>query len=179
MDEYVSIGYTEKPHGLKGDIKININEAYWDDLEYLETFFIKVKGKPTPYFLDELREGNAIIAKFEDVDSRDAAQVISSCEILVRTTDLELIPVANGSNDLTPLRTLLEYGLCVGYEMHDATLGSIGKVKEVVEYPSQELALIDYDGREVMIPLNPFIVQTIDHKARTLAVSLPEGLLEL
>ena len=38
MEKLISIGYTKKPHGLKGEIKLHIEDRYLEDL--LEAGFV-------------------------------------------------------------------------------------------------------------------------------------------
>ena len=45
--------------------------------------------------------------------------------------------------------------------------------------PQQHLAIVDYRGREVFIPLHPDIVVSLDEKAKKITLRLPGGLLEL
>jgi 16S rRNA processing protein RimM len=173
METHISIGHTEKPHGINGELKLSINEAYLDVLGDIDLFFIKVKGKLTPYFLEELRSGNKLIAKFEDVDDRDTALALASQEILVRISDLP----ANEDGEVA--RSNLKYGLCAGYKLHDATLGEIGILEEVVEFPSQEMGILMRNNKEVLVPLHDLYVKNMDKKNKILHVDLPEGLLDL
>jgi 16S rRNA processing protein RimM len=43
----------------------------------------------------------------------------------------------------------------------------------------QDLIAMDYQNKEVLIPLNDEIVLGIDREAGSLAVNLPEGLLDI
>jgi 16S rRNA processing protein RimM len=172
-EEYISIGHTEKPHGLNGELKLKVQEVYWDDLEYLETLYLKIKGKPVPYFVDEIRIGNKMIIKFEDVDDRDAAQVISSTEVLAKITDLEREEGEDAA------RSALQYGACLGFTVIDAHDGAIGVIQEVVAYPSQEMATVQHGGKEYMLPLHPHFVVRIDKEAKELHTNLPEGIFDL
>ena len=75
------IVYTKKPHGLKGEIKLDVDDKYLDALLESEVLVLKIKGKDTPFFVEDIRIGNAIIAKFEDVSTPEEALSISSKEI--------------------------------------------------------------------------------------------------
>lgn len=173
MDTHINIGHTEKPHGTQGEIKLNIKEAYYAVLADLELLFIDVKGKLTPYFIEELRGGTKLIAKLEDVNDRDTALALASQAIWVRRTDLP------ADDDGEVERSHLKYGLCEGYTLIDASLGEIGVLTEIVEYPSQEMGILMRNEREVLVPLHDLYVKTIDKKEKKLYVDLPDGLLDL
>jgi 16S rRNA processing protein RimM len=55
----------------------------------------------------------------------------------------------------------------------------LGKVLEVIEQPMQVLLRIDYEGKEVFVPLNESTLIKIEHKKEKITVQLPEGLLDI
>ena len=57
MDEYTEIGYTGKPHGLAGEIKVVVKDEWEDAFFDLEIVYLEIKGKKLPYFLDQVRGG--------------------------------------------------------------------------------------------------------------------------
>ena len=38
-NKFTAIGHTEKPHGINGELKLNIQEAYWSVLPNLDALF--------------------------------------------------------------------------------------------------------------------------------------------
>ena len=73
MDKTISIGFTKKPHGLKGEIKLHIEEKYLEDMLNTDIVLLDIKGKKTPFFVEDVRVGNNIIAKFEDINTPEGA----------------------------------------------------------------------------------------------------------
>ncbi|HEU0064865.1 MAG TPA: 16S rRNA processing protein RimM, partial [Flavisolibacter sp.] len=55
----------------------------------------------------------------------------------------------------------------------------LGMVKEVIEQPHQVLCVIDYNDKEVYIPLHEETIKKIDKKKQQVIVALPPGLLEI
>ena len=172
MDNLLKIGFTKKPHGLKGEIKVQIEERYMEDLLETEVVLLTIKGKPTPFFIEDIKVGNAVIVKFEDVDSVEAANEIGSKELSLREQDIL-------DDDVREIEVEgLEYEGCVGYKIMDGdTL--IGEIEEVVEFPQQEMAILTREGQEVLIPLNVAFVIRRDDAAKTIFMELPKGLLDL
>jgi 16S rRNA processing protein RimM len=170
MDEFIEIGYTRKPHGLAGEIKIVINEPYSDVIFDLEKVFLEIRGKKLPYFLQQVRGGGALIASFEDIDDRDDALAISAKSIWAKAVDLPEI-------ELDPVSDEINF---VGFEIFDLTSQqNLGKITEVIEYPQQLMAVIFIEERQVLIPLNHAFISAIDEAESLLKMELPDGLLEL
>ncbi len=170
---YIKIGHTEKPHGIDGELKAIIDAAYTNDFEYLETVYLNEKNKPTPYFISSVRGGTKLIIKFEDIDTREAAVRIGSLEILVRDTDL----VPADASDAA--RNVIQFNQCQGFTIHDLRLGAIGLIIEIITMPSQEMAVVNYNGKDKMIPLTTAFLTNIDAKAKIINMDLPDGLLDL
>jgi 16S rRNA processing protein RimM len=172
-NSFIKIGHTQKPHGVKGEIKINIEENFEEELAGLDVIFLNVKGKELPYFIEAIRGADSNILKLEDVDSKEAAGKIGSCSISARLNDLKYYEVEETTNDD------LFYSHCTGYEMIDVNDGNIGIIKEVLEYPHQELAVLEVKGEDVLLPLNEHTIHSIDTEKKQMTVEMPEGLLNL
>jgi len=173
MQEYVSLGQLKKAHGVKGELKFYIRDKYIEDIENIEVFFLKVKGNLTPYFLEYLRFTNAPIIKFEDINSKEEASEIASLELFARQSDL-----ISDEQRKKPVDDL-QFSYLEGFTILDHEIGSVGTIEEVVEFPQQEMAVLVYDQREVLIPLNDALIETIDKEKKEVLMALPEGLLDL
>ncbi len=171
MTDLVSVGYTKKPHGLKGEIKMEIEERYLDDLLETDVILLDLKGKPTPFFVQDMRVGNHIIAKLEGIDGPDTALTVASKEIFVRASDLKIANETKAAAGFT-----LED--CMGFKIYDNGK-EIGEITEIAEYPQQLMAVVIIDDRETLIPLNDHFIVKIDEKRKLIMMELPEGLLEL
>ena len=66
-----------------------------------------------------------------------------------------------------------------GFTIVDQGIGLIGIIEEVIEYPQQDMAFLNYKDKEVMIPLNDTIVIGINEAEKQLLVDLPHGILDL
>jgi 16S rRNA processing protein RimM len=168
--EYIEIGYTMKPHGLNGEIKIFVQEQWEDAIDDLDVVFIELKGKKVPYFLEQVRGGLGLIASFEDIDTRDDALTISSKPLWAKADDLPEPSLPEPS----------EGPYWVGFTMCDATTqAELGHVIGVVEYPHQVLAVLKRGDQELLIPMVEAYVKSTDTTAKLIMVNLPDGLLDL
>ncbi|MEZ4981135.1 MAG: 16S rRNA processing protein RimM [Saprospiraceae bacterium] len=126
-----------------------------------------------PYFIEEIRGEQFLIVKLEDVNNREQALEIGGKEMALRQEDI----LDDEERTLEPEG--LQYAHLKGYEIHDEEIGPVGFIEEVIEMPQQEMAMIIYKSREVLIPLNDSLIMKIKEKEKVVQMSLPEGLLEL
>ena len=67
----------------------------------------------------------------------------------------------------------------VGYLAFDGKVGELGKVSDFIPHEMNPVFIIDYSGRELLVPaVQEFIVQ-IDAQSQKLHLNLPEGLISL
>ena len=173
MQNYILIGNTRKSYGVKGEMKLKLDEAYLEDIFNLQVVFLKINGKHVPYFVESVRAGNALLIKFEDINSPEETISIASKEIYAREGDL--IP----EEDRTFEVDSLEFEKFKGYTITDVEKGRVGVIKDIVEYPQQEMAVVEYEKREILIPLNQKLIDSFDERKKELVLNLPEGLLDL
>lgn len=173
MNEHQSIGFTKKTHGIKGELKINIEDRYLEDFAQAEVLFLGLAGRKIPYFIEYINFENPFTVKFEDNNSKEAALELTGKEIFMRTKDLLL-----EEEKVLEIEGLF-YEKYVDFQIQDATLGVIGKIEAIIEYPQQEMAAISIDGKEVLIPLNEQLITSIEETTKMILMDLPEGLLEL
>lgn len=168
----IAIGRIHKPHGVKGELKMQIEEDFIPDMDYLTVLFLEVKGQPVPYFVEEVRGAAAQLIKLEDVHTKEAAQRLSGATIQVRRADLRW-----DEEDLAAWEA--GYDDYEGFTLYGQEEGLVGPILQIVELPQQDLAIVAYQGREVMIPLHDDLITDIDEDAETLTLALPAGILEL
>ncbi|MFN7119136.1 MAG: ribosome maturation factor RimM [Saprospiraceae bacterium] len=173
MDNLISVGYTKKSHGLKGDLKVQIEEVFIEDFLQAETVFLEIKGKKVPFFIEMVRDGNEMLVKFEEVDSREVADTLTGKELFMREADIDL---SEAEDDDDTEEDFTEY---IGFTIHDTELGVIGTIEDIIEYPQHSVAVLTYQHREVLIPMNAAFIRDIQPNAKILIMELPEGLLEL
>ena len=71
------------------------------------------------------------------------------------------------------------YHEVVGFTVIDAVAGELGPVVTFYELPQQDVLAVEHRGFEVLVPVNDAMIQTVDRAARTLHVTLPDGLLAI
>ena len=173
MDNYILVGKTRKAHGVKGGLRLDIEEEFLEDVLKIDVAFLKVQGKFLPFFVEDFEYTNKLIVKFEEVDTPEDALPITSKELYIRDKDI------SQKEKVTFMEGRLIYGKLKGYTIQDKEMGPVGEILDILEFPQQEMALIDYRNKEVFVPLNKDLIVAIHEADKVVLMNLPEGLLEL
>jgi len=172
MSNYIQIGFTKKTHGIGGELKVVIEEPYEDIFLEADRVFLEIKGARQPFFIKNIRGGGDLIVLFEDVANREEALALQSRGIFLPENEVP-------EEAMLPVEDMTEYGYVVGFMLVDQEQGQIGPITEIIEMPQQEMAVVQWQGREVLIPLNEQFVLSVDEPGKTVRMNLPEGLLAL
>lgn len=169
MDQYVVIGKFIATFGIKGDLVLKHHLGAGLDTEALKTVFIEEKsGRFMPYFVAAVKNKNAeeALIQLEGVDAPEKAKVFLRRQVWLPEQDVKIQAAQHAPISL------------LGFAVYDEKK-MLGKVVEVIEQPMQVLLRIDYQGKEVFVPLNESTLLKIEHKKEKITVRLPEGLLDI
>jgi 16S rRNA processing protein RimM len=172
MNEFVKVVKTQKAHGIKGELKLHVEDHFIDDLFETEALFVEIKGQKIPYFIENLQEGNALILKLEGVDTRTESEQLMHKDVYMNRDDISLSDEIIASEGLV-------YKFTEGFKIVDILYGEIAEIEEVVEFPQQEMAYVTYKNKTLLLPLHPNFVVEVDRENKILTMNLPEGLLDL
>jgi 16S rRNA processing protein RimM len=164
------LGKITKTHGLKGELAIWLDVDYPEEYEELDSVLLEIKGELVPHFVEEIQiRPNKSIIKFEDIDTIEAASKLVNCDIYLPEDNLPELE----DNDQ------FYYHEIINYDVVDEVKGKLGKVLAVYTSERQDLIAMQYEGKEVLIPIDDDIVKTVDREKKELYTNLPEGLLEI
>lgn len=168
-DDCYLVGKLTKTHGLKGEMAIWLDVDYPEEYEELESILVEMKGELIPYFVEEIQiRANKSIIKFEDIDTIEAAQKLINCDLYLPNDNLEEL-----DDDQ------FYYHEIIGFTIVDDTQGRLGTVMAVYTAEAQDLIAMNYQSKEVLIPVSDEIVKTIDREKKELYTDLPAGLIEV
>jgi len=171
--ELIAIGKMGKPYGTAGALRCFIDSAYATVFQSTEFVFLKLGGQPVPFFMVAVEgDAQAMEVQIEGLNSREDAQQLAGKIIYLRPEDIgpELL-------SLSPDQGV--YADWIGFRLQDQTLGDIGPITAFETLPQQVLAVVDYNGRSVMIPFQESLITDKDVAHQTIQMDLPEGLLDL
>ena len=169
MTEYFKIGKLVAASGLKGELILKHTLGKKTSLKGLEAVFIEDKKDSfIPWFIQSVRIKNPdeVYLKLDGVDVREAAMKISQKDIWITESDFKKFAAKTA-----PI-SLLGYTIINHKE-------PLGEILEVIEQPHQVLCRIMISEKEVLIPIHEETLEKVDHKAKQVFVTLPDGLLEI
>lgn len=167
----VKVGRLGRTHGLQGELKVLIDDQFFDEVVELDSLLINIAGQQIPYFVEAWRSGGGLV-KLEEIDSKEAAALLQHKDIMVPDQLITSVPEASPEGS-TP------FDQYVGWTIEDDALGTIGQIAGIVDLPEHYLAEVEYAGKTVMIPLHQDLISSTAEDQRTILMNLPEGLLDL
>jgi 16S rRNA processing protein RimM len=167
---YFKIGYIMKPHGLKGEVTVSLEEDAPEDFSSLQTVFLLEKDKRLiPFFLEAASiRGEKGFLKFEDVNTYESALAISKQSMYLPKSSRPKSGRGEFYNDEIE-----------GFEVWDNTAGLLGKSTEVMQTGANRLLVVDNNGKEVLIPIDSPLITSINKSKKRINVDLPEGFLDI
>ncbi len=170
LDELFLLGKIVRTFGTKGELVFQINPEILDSIKNLESVFVKINENLVPFFIENLerRPKSQAMVKLMDVNSTEETSVLTGCNIYI---PLAMLPKPKGSQ-ISPYEI-------EGFAVIDANYGETGTVRAILELPQQSLLSIDFNGKEILIPIVEEIVKKVDRRKKTIYIEAPEGLIEL
>ncbi len=169
IDTCFKIGWIVKPHGLKGEVTISLDDDAPENWSAIKSVFIEENNRLVPYFVQTVSaQGKKAFIKFEDVDSAESAGKISKKAIYIQKS---LRPKAG--------RGEFYDDEVINFEVHDQEKGLLGSIREVMQAGPNRLLVVEHKEKEVLIPVNGPFITGINKTKKRVSVNLPEGFLEI
>ena len=163
------VGKIVKTHGLKGEVTLRIDNEQFDEIEELNYFLLDINDKLIPYFVENITfHSNKSFVLFQDLKSLEAANQLVGISAYL---PLDLLPEKDG-NDFYSHEV-------VDFLVIDEEKGELGKVQEIIEYPTQSLIQIVINGKEVLIPIHDDIIQDVNREEKKIYIKAPNGLIDM
>jgi len=169
LRDLIAIGRIRKPFGVKGYTYIEPLTKNADRFFDLEECFIGLNEKNAqPFEIDDVEpKGDKLTIKFIGCDDRTEVEKITNFFIFVDSEDAIKLP----ENDFFSHQF-------IGLSVKDNNGKEYGVVKNILKLPAQDLFVIDYEGREVLVPNVKEFVISVNMESKTLILNVIEGLFE-
>ena len=168
-EAYFQIGNIFKAHGLKGDVSVFLNSEAPLNFDAIEVIFFQQNNQMVPYFIEALSiKADKAYVKFEDVDNKEAAEALKGTKLYLPISQRENLPEGEFYKDEL-----------IGLVVTDKNAGQLGSVVDLEQSGLAKLMVVDYKGKELLIPMNSPLITKIDTIQKTISVTLPEGYLDL
>ena len=168
IDDCFELGYIVKTHGLAGQVSIQLDVDDPSQYYEMESVFLEQSGHLVPFFFEHIHpQGNRIIARFDDINSKDNASQLVGQKLFL---PLDVLPSLEGK----------EYYLheLVGMAVFEGEK-QLGEVSTIYQPSSQYLAAVISEGKEILIPIENDIIIKVDKEQKKILVKLPDGFLDI
>ncbi|HHL73238.1 MAG TPA: 16S rRNA processing protein RimM [Bacteroidetes bacterium] len=169
MTEFVTIGKILKPHGIRGFFKVLPTTD--DPARFSGMQSIRVRRPGTnavqTYQPEKIQvQAHALLIKLQGVDTRNDAELLRNCEIVVKRE--ECMPLDDESYYIFDL---------IGIRVETVAGKPVGTIREVLQYPANDIYVVDTGDDDVLIPAVGHFIKQIDLENALMVIEPIEGLL--
>lgn len=163
------LGKITKKHGFKGNLILHLETDEPELYQNMESVFIETNGMLVPFFFETIGPHlkNKLLVKFEDLTPEEAEKLVN------RSVWLPLDTLPELEDDA------FYYHEIIGYKVIDSQKGEIGFIKNVNDSGVQALFEIDFDGKQILIPVVDDWILEVNKDEKFIRIETPEGLIEL
>ncbi len=169
IEECYKIGKVARPHGLKGEVTVLLEDspADWDTLK---TVFIQLRqNELVPFFVESVSvRGAKAFVKFEEHNTPEQAEAISRKDIYLPKTERPKSGRGEFYDDEI-----------IGFVVEDNHLGELGEISAVETSGPIRLLVVNNGEKEFLIPTNGPFITSINKTKKKISVHLPEGFLDI
>lgn len=160
--QYIEAGKIVNTHGVNGEVKI---EVWLDSPEFMKKFKRIFCGENEIKIVSAFAHKGFLIAKLENIDSIDKANLLRNKTVKVNRDDVKLPDGAYYLQDI------------MGAKVVDENGNDYGVLKDIIEAPASNIYVINgIDGTEHLIPAVPAFILNTDADNGIIKVRLIEGL---
>ena len=162
IDELVFFGTISKPFSFRGQLIVHSNF----NVIKAKTVFIKIDESYIPFKLKNSTPYKKNLFKFSlfNINDENKAKSLLKKEVYIKKDEL-----IKNDNDLDFL---------VSFNLYNKKT-FIGPIIATVKKVGQDLIVVDYNNKNILIPFAKDLISDIDKKKQILIMNLPTGLLEI
>lgn len=161
---YLSVGFLRRPHGLRGEIIMDLHTDFPERMKKGRELFVGEKYKPMT--LSNVRpHQKGLLVKFNSVDTPEDAGLYRNQWVYVLSKD---VPLPEGQHYKHEL---------LGLKVVDENDTILGEVVEILETGANDVYVVrDEAGKEILLPNIPSVILDLDVAGGLIRVHLLEGL---
>ena len=163
--EYLVVGFLRRPHGVHGEIIMDLHTDFPERLKAGKKLFVGEKHKPAS--LAGVRpHQTGLLVKFKGIETPEAAGQFRNQWLYVKTAEAPALPEGQ----------IYQHQL-FGLNVLDDNNQPLGELVEIIETGANDVYVVkDVSGRELLLPAIPSVILNVDIARRVMRVHLLEGL---
>ena len=171
QDQCFLLGKITKPFSFKGEVVLWMDVDDTTPYKSLKTLWIPQQNILVPYAVESLKPNkDRFVARLADVTTEAQAKSLSGKDVWLPLS--EMAPLPEGKFYFHEVQ---------GWQAFDrASNEAVGTIVHVVDQGAYPMLEVDFgEGQTGFIPLPDHVNVTVNRKAKSLAIDLPEGLLDV
>ena len=165
--DLLEVGKIINTHGLRGEVKVIPWTDTPDVFEDLETVYLKNNDVLT---ISSVKyQKNNLIVKFKELGDINEAEKLKNQVLYAERSALGELP--EGVYYIADL---------IGLSVRKETGEEVGKIKDVLQTGANDIYVVAREGaKDLLVPVIPNVVLSVDIDGGEVTVSLPDGLEDL
>ena len=161
---YLSVGFLRRPHGVKGEIIMDLHTDYPERMKKGRKLFIGEQYQPMT--ITNVRpHQSGLLVKFKDINTPEDAGLYRNQWVYVQAKDVPLPEGQHYKHELLGLKVL------------DESDSPLGELVEIIETGANDVYVVrDDSGKEILLPNIPSVILDLNIDRGFLRVHLLEGL---
>lgn len=161
---YLSVGFLRRPHGLKGEIIMDLHTDFPERMKTGRELFLGDKHKKMTLAAVRPHQ-KGLLVKFKGIDTPEDAGLYRNQWVYTKSAD---VPLPEGQYYKHEL---------LGLKVVDENDSPLGELVEILETGANDVYVVrDDSGKDLLLPNIPSVILDLDVGARLMRVHLLEGL---
>jgi 16S rRNA processing protein RimM len=164
----VIVGRVVKPHGVRGEMRVDPETDFPDRLVGLREAHLVLDGRPTPVTMETVRRtGEGFLVKIAGIDRPEDAGKWRGALLAVAREDAAVLPEGRYYIfDVMGMTAVTDAGQ------------ALGVIDEVIRTPANDVFVIRGPRGEILVPAIASVVLAVDGAARRVVIHPLPGLLD-
>jgi len=163
--DWVLIGVIAGAHGVKGEMKVDLETDFPDRFKRLRTVYAGKDHVPTQ-LAGARRLQDRVAIRMDSITDRDAAQALRGTLLYIPSSDIMPLPAHTYYRDQI-----------VGLQVVTTAGDVLGTITEILVTGSNDVYVARHEQREVLIPALKDIVREVDVTGGRMVIEPVDGLL--
>ena len=170
-EELTQIGFIKKIFGKKGEVILQLLPAIdFNAIKKFEWIIIDIDSELVPFHIEyyEERTSDSLLLKITDINIDKATKLTGLQTYLTKDCFYK-----------TKRSKTINYKSIIGYKVNDKIYGNIGFVEELISKTEQDLLVINFNKKQILMPVNEDIILKINDEKQYINIAAPDGLIDL
>lgn len=167
LPEVVVVGRAVKPHGLAGEVVVEVESDVDERFAPGSTMRLGARGRVVEV-VSSRPFGDRLLVRFSGLNDRTAVEGLRGLEL---TVAVDQVPQA-------PAGSYYHFEL-IGCSCRDRQAGELGRVRAIHEDGGGLLLEVESDQRRILVPFVDAFVVAVDVEEGRIELDLPPGLVDV